>query len=253
MLLLKQILLSFQFLTRLPLSFVSPRFTTGVSVGSTVWCFPIVGAFIGSVLWGCVWCLNQLGVPYSLQCLAVLVIGILLTGALHEDGFADFFDGLGVYDRARALEVMRDSLVGSFGALALLVSFAWRGLALYELGSVELLGLSLLLTHIGARALMGGLLIFPLARSDGLAADSGRASWLQVLMALILMGLVFVAFLPPFVAFIAIVVSALGSGIIALIAVRRYGGLTGDIYGAGEQVAEMLLLSVFATLLTKTL
>lgn len=225
---------------------------TGVLVSSTVWCFPIVGAFIGAVLWGSVWCLDQLGVPFSLQCLAALIGGILLTGALHEDGLADFCDGLGVYDRARALAVMRDSQVGSFGALALLASFAWRGLALYELGSVELLGLCLLLTHMGARALMGGLLIFPLARSDGLAAHSGRASWVQVLMALILMGAVFVAFLPPFVALIAVAVSALGLGVIALIAMRRYGGLTGDIYGAGEQVAEMLLLSVFATLLTKT-
>lgn len=251
MLLLKHIFLCFQFLTRLPLSFVSPRFMTGVSVSSTVWCFPIVGAFIGAVLWGCVWCLNQLGVPFSLQCLAALIAGILLTGALHEDGLADFCDGLGVYDRARALEVMREAQVGSFGALALLVSFAWRGLALYELGSVELLGLCLLLTHMGARALMGGLLIFPLARSDGLASHSGRASWVQVLMALILMVAVFVVFLPPFIALIAILVSMLGVGLIVLIALRRYGGFTGDIYGAGEQVAEMLLLLSFATLLTK--
>lgn len=250
MLFIKHIILCFQFLTRLPLSFIPPRLVSGVSVSSTVWCFPIVGAFIGAVLWGCVWCLNQVGLPFSLQCLAVLIVGILLTGALHEDGFADFFDGLGVYDRARALEVMRDSQVGSFGALALLVSFAWRGLALYELGSVEVLGISLLLTHMGARALMGGLLLFPLARPDGLAAHSGQTSWLQVLLALMVMGVVFVALLHPFVALIAVGVSTLGLGIIALIALRRYGGLTGDVYGAGEQVAEMLLLSVFVILLT---
>ena len=224
-----------------------------VSVGSTVWCFPLVGAFIGSLLWTCVWGLDQVGVPFVLVCLAALILGIILTGALHEDGLADFCDGLGVYDRARALEVMRDSQVGSFGALALLVSFAWRGVALFELGSIELVGVSLLLAHIGARALMGTLMTLPLARSDGLAVLSGGASFRQVMIALVLMGGAFFSLLPFTVALVALSVSGGGVALVAFIALRRYGGLTGDIYGAGEQVAEMLLLAVFASILTKTL
>ncbi len=220
-----------------------------MSLASTVWCFPIIGAFIGSVLWGFVLFLDSLGVPFHLQCIAVLVLGICVTGALHEDGFADFFDGLGVYDRKRALEVMREAQVGSFGALALLVSFAWRGVALFELGSVYLVGLSLLLTHIGARGLMALMLLLPLARSDGLAVSSGKATWFTVLFALAFSGAVFFALLPWFVALMAFLISGAGLLLISLIAQRRYGGLTGDVYGAGEQVCEMLMLGVFASLL----
>lgn len=249
MLILKQIILCFQFLTRLPLpSFVFSS-SEKLSLAPTAWCFPLVGAFIGGLLWAALLLLEGLGVPFHLQCLSVLVLGIGLTGALHEDGFADFFDGLGVYDRARALEVMRDSQVGSFGALALLVSFSWRGIALMELGSVYLVGLSLLLTHIGARGLMTLMLLLPLARSDGLAATSGKAPWLAVLIALALTGGVLFAVLPWFVALMAFLISGAGLLIISLISLRRYGGLTGDVYGAGEQVCEMLMLGVFASLL----
>jgi adenosylcobinamide-GDP ribazoletransferase len=249
LLFLKQIILCFQFLTRLPLpSFVSSS-SEKLSLAAAAWCFPLVGAFIGGLLWGFLLALDGLNVPFYLQCVAVLVLGICLTGALHEDGFADFFDGLGVYDRARALEVMRDSQVGSFGALALLVSFAWRGVALFELGSVHLVGLSLLLAHIGSRGFMGALLLLPRARSDGLAVSSGVVSWISVLFALAFCAIVFFSLLPWYVVFLVFLISGAGVLIVSLIALRRYGGLTGDIYGAGQQVSEMLMLFVLASVL----
>ena len=246
MVVFKQIFLSFLFLTRLPLSNFS---TEKISLAAAAWCFPIVGAFIGCLLWAFLLVLEGIGVPFQLQCVAVLVFGICLTGALHEDGFADFFDGLGVYDRARALEVMRDSQVGSFGALALLVSFSFRGVALFELGSVHLVGLSLLLAHIGARGVMAAMLLLPKARSDGLAVSSGASNWVSVLVALIICAVVFFALLPWYVAALALLFAGCGALIVALIALRRYKGLTGDVYGAVEQVSEMLMLAVFASLL----
>lgn len=246
MIVFRHILLCFQFLTRIPL----PRFSLDkISLAATAWCFPVVGGVIGGMLWGGLLALDWLGVSFHLQVVAVLVLGLCLTGALHEDGLADFFDGLGVYDRARALEVMRDSQVGSFGALALLVSFAFRGVALVELGSVYLVGLSLLLAHMGARGMMAVLLLFPRARTDGLAVSCGAPNWVSVFFALAFCVAVFFVLLPWHVAALAFLVAGAGALIISLIAMRRYSGLTGDIYGAGEQVSEILLLIVFATLL----
>ena len=105
------------FFTRLPLP--TFFFQRAFSLSETCWCWPLVGTLIGGVVYGVMSLLLILNVPVGLVILAGLGIGIVLTGALHEDGLADFCDGLGVADKARALEVMKDSQVGSFGALAL--------------------------------------------------------------------------------------------------------------------------------------
>ncbi len=228
------------FFTRLPLP--SFFFKRVFSLSETSWCWPLVGALIGGVVYGVMSLLLMLQVPAGLVVLAGLGVGIVLTGALHEDGFADFFDGLGVTDRARALEVMKDSQVGSFGALALLFSFAWRGVALFELVQLGQGPLGALLMHMGGRGLMTPLLLFPLAKTSGRAFEAVQGDnkpWLGVCFAMAFIGGMFLFVLP-----IWLTLSALGLGLfivflIGLIAFKRFGGMTGDVYGAAEQGAEM--------------
>ena len=88
--------------------------------------FPVVGAVIGLMI-GMVWLgLNELVSPLTSATIAVMV-GVMITGAFHEDGLADTADSLGGYTPERRLEIMKDSRVGTFGVLALvfLSWFAW--------------------------------------------------------------------------------------------------------------------------------
>lgn len=253
---LAQLLLSLVFLTRLPLpSFVHEWLgRRDIRLAESAWSFPLIGGFIGLVAAGAMLGLGYIGVPVGLQILVALGVGIILSGALHEDGFADFFDGLGVYDKGRALEVMHDSRVGSFGALALIFSFCWRGIALYELSLLGshggYLALGLFLSHVGGRGFMAGLLFLPMARTDGLASKAGRAGLFGVIVALSISALIFIGLLPLYEALICLAVTGVCVVVLGIVAMHRYGGMTGDIYGAGEQVGEMAVLGALVSCLT---
>lgn len=246
----KEMIFSLLFFTRLPFPFLSKIDLSKTSLSSTAWCFPIIGAWIGGLMWGVMLALEVMGLPFGLICILVIVLGVCITGALHEDGLADFCDGLGVHDRARALEVMRDSQVGTFGALALVASIGWRVVALYELETAFQAGLALFFAHIGARGFMTILMLYPLARTDGLASSVGGASLIKVLIALGITSSIFLAALPVVVFVFVLGFSLLGLTLVGFIALRRYGGMTGDIYGAGEQICECVILGVLASLVT---
>src|SRR5262245_52561252 len=111
------------FLTRLPMPHpdgaMSPNFVRAHRM------FPVVGALIGAAVGCCCLLLRWLGLPDLAAAALALGAGAILTGALHEDGLADVADGFGGgRDKAAKLEIMRDSRLGTYGALILLVSFA---------------------------------------------------------------------------------------------------------------------------------
>ena len=237
--------LAIGFFTRLPMP--SFFFQRAFSLRETCWSWPLVGALIGGVMAGVISLLLMLHVPAGLVVLAGLGVGIVLTGALHEDGFADFFDGLGVADKARALEVMKDSQVGSFGALALLFSFSWRAVALFELVRLGAGPLGALLMHVGGRGLMTPLLLFPLAKPTGRAFEAGKEGakpFLGVGVSLAFISTVFLWVLPVWLAVLVLGVGLFIVFLIGLVAVKRFGGMTGDVYGAAEQGAEMSVVGV---------
>ncbi len=122
---LPEFLLAFTFLTRAP----TPQFELpeGSSLGTAVWAFPLVGALVGLTGGAAFLALEALlGFPASqLSMVLALVAMVLMTGALHADGWADFWDGIGGgRTRARKLEIMRDSHTGTYGVLALVAALA---------------------------------------------------------------------------------------------------------------------------------
>lgn len=247
------------FLSRLPLpdELFKKRSDTKVAdykledykLASAVWAFPLVGFLIGAAVAGLLFGLEFAGVPFSLQCVAALGFGLIVTGALHEDGLADFADGLGVTDQNRILEVMREPQIGSFGVLALLFSLLWRGVAFYEFGNVAELAVVLMVVHAGARGLIAPLLLLPVASQTGLAYGAGRAGYLPVVAALCFTALIFLMLLPFQVALMGVFIGAIFVGGVALLAMKRLRGMTGDVYGAAEQAAEMSLLLILVTML----
>jgi adenosylcobinamide-GDP ribazoletransferase len=125
-----------QFLTRLPvpqsLSFSPDRLHAATRY------FPLVGALVG-VFGAIVFTLSHLVFPQSVAALISMCATLLATGAFHEDGLADTFDGIGGgAARERALEIMKDSRIGAYGACALVMAFALKGAALFAMPTVAM-------------------------------------------------------------------------------------------------------------------
>lgn len=235
------------FFTRLPVS------TSGSSHQhadrSLVDCipfFPVTGLLIGFVS-GAVWALSSLIFPSAISAGLAIAAGILVTGALHEDGLADCADGLGgTSDRSRALEIMRDSRIGTYGAIALILSVGLRWAALASL-PVNAGFAALMIVHAVSRtSIVTAMVTSQYARPKGLGsmaqgeastADIAIAYGVAAILALILGGL----------GGVTASVIGLGAGWLFLQYLKiRLGGYTGDGLGAIQQVSEIAILSVLA-------
>ncbi len=157
-------------LTRLPVGRLA---RTAPPPGQAVWAYPVVGAMVGLAGAGVFWAAAAAGLPPTLSALFAVATTMLLTGGLHEDGLADTADGFGGgRDRARKLAIMRDSRIGSYGALALMLSLAVRVAALAAMRHPAVA--MIVSGALGRGAMVGLLLMLRPARRDGLAASLGK-------------------------------------------------------------------------------
>ena len=238
---LRDLKVALLFLTRLPIQVDGA--VTMRDLAAAVYAFPLVGAVIGLLAGLAYWITLQLSLPALPAALIAIVTMLLLTGALHEDGLADTADGLGGRDRARALEIMADSRIGSFGALALMVSLLARLIALAPMWDPRQVAMVLVGAAMASRAVMPVVMLLqPSARGDGLAAATGRPEPVRVMLGCFLAIGVTVMLLPLPVAVPALVASAAFSLLVAAWLGRRLGGCTGDTLGAVQQVAEIAFL-----------
>ncbi|WFU38316.1 adenosylcobinamide-GDP ribazoletransferase [Bradyrhizobium sp. CB82] len=213
------------------------------------WTLPVAGLLVG-LLGAAVYALAfALGVTPGPAAMLGLASTIIITGALHEDGLSDAADGLGGGTRARKLEIMRDSRIGSFGVCALVVSLGLRWSALAAIAAPRSVLIALLLAHVAARA---GLPLFmalvPPARTDGLSAGAGRPAGPNAAIALGLGAILLAIGFGPGKAILAVILLAFIGLLTAWFAIRQLGGQTGDILGAYEQVAETAILLMAASL-----
>ena len=235
------------FLTRIPAG--EPRAVdepgaNGWALADTAWAFPLVGAGIGAVA-AIVFLAAQLaGLGDWPAALLAILAGLLLTGALHEDGLADSADGLfGGSDREHRLAIMRDSRHGSFAVLALVLSVGLRAAALAQTGEAVFAGLALVAAHAGSRALLPlAMWAMPPARDDGLGAAAGRPRLGSVVAAALIALAIAAAALGPVHGFVALAAAAASVAAGGAVAQRRIGGYTGDILGALQQIGEIVML-----------
>jgi adenosylcobinamide-GDP ribazoletransferase len=259
---IRHYLLAIQFFTRLPVTgalAVWVGFSPAMLRASAAH-FPGVGWLVGGFVAGFTWGLLHLlpASPFAPLVAAVLgtVLGVLITGAFHEDGLADVADGLGgTQNRARALEIMKDSRVGAFGAIAMVLVLMTKVALLALLGSLpsvdsyRLLCVALFVAHVVSRT--WPLLIIRLLPHVGDTA----ASKSKPLADQITLGSLGVAFLWCFSALalvqtawqainlVAVCAALLASGIAFVVMwrwfARRLQGFTGDCLGATQQVCEL--------------
>jgi adenosylcobinamide-GDP ribazoletransferase len=225
--------------TRLPLG--SPARIESPDLVRASWALPVGGALVGAAGAWAFWIASELRLPPTLAAALALVATLLLTGALHEDGLADTADGFGGgWERARKLEIMRDSRLGTYGACALVMSLLLRWAALADLASPLPAASALVAAHVAA--LPAFMHVVPPARSEGLSARAGQpALWPAAVAALI--GVLAMALLLGGPAMVIGLVLATSAGfLMAWLCLRQIGGQTGDVLGALEQVIETVIL-----------
>ncbi len=206
---------------------------------------PLVG-WVVAVAGAAALYLLDLVLPASLAVILSMALTVRLTGALHEDGFADACDGLGGgWDKAQILAIMKDSRIGSYGAIGVVLMLLAKAAALIELASIgpATAAIALLVAHPLSRlAAVGVLHALPYARSDDSSKAGGvaqRLSRAELAMASAFGLLPALIFLAPLQTLAALTLVALVTLWLARSFLRRLGGHTGDLLGAVQQAAEL--------------
>jgi adenosylcobinamide-GDP ribazoletransferase len=235
---------SLAFFSRLPM----PGGSVAANLHASAGAWPLAGLLVALVPAAILCVLRGAGIPGLVAAAVALATLSALTGGLHEDGLADTADGFGGgAGRDSKLAIMRDSRIGSFGALALVFTVLVRTAALALLafdpgqGAVALLCVAVLSR---AAALWHWHQLLP-ARADGLGAGAGRPDWLALLVG-IAAGIVAVIVLAAFfggAALFALALAVLTVIAFTIFARRQIGGYTGDTVGAAQQVAETVLFA----------
>jgi adenosylcobinamide-GDP ribazoletransferase len=233
------------FLTRLPMPHPTEPMPANFIRAQRM--FPIVGAAIGGAVGLVCLGMRMMGVPDLAAAALALGASAILTGALHEDGLADVADGFGGgRDPAAKLEIMRDSRLGTYGVLILMVSFAAKLAALAALPDAFVVQ-SLIAAHALARGVLPAMAMrLPYARKDGLAANAGRPDATTAAIAGALALVIALLSLPWSGALGAALVAAACAIGMAWLAQRQIGGQTGDVLGGAEQVGETAILVLLA-------
>ncbi|QLF70761.1 adenosylcobinamide-GDP ribazoletransferase [Peteryoungia desertarenae] len=242
------------FLSRLP---IPDRFFVGHDgrLTKTVAAFPLAGLLLSLPAAFLMLILLSLHTSALLVALMAITIQIFITGGLHEDGLSDTTDGLGAgRDRQRALEIMKDSRLGSYGALAMILSLGLRVTALAAIAA-NLPAISAALVFVAASVGSRALIVWhwstlPPARPDGVASGAGQPEPEATRFALLSgLALVAVTTLPAitFATFLGAIVAAIMAAFAFTSNVRRrLGGQTGDTIGACQQIAETAFLVALA-------
>lgn len=228
------------FYTRIPVSRKLP-YSDEMLNQATRW-FPFIGWIVGGIGAGAFYGL-QFVFPVNLAILLSMLATVFVTGAFHEDGFADFCDGFGGgYTKEKILAIMKDSRIGTYGSIGLVGMLATKFLSLSSI-DVKLIPLMLVAAHALSR-LMPVVVIFTseYARADleSKSKPIGKKGKTTDLLMAIFFGLSLLAFLP--LLFSAIIVPAL---LLVTAVFRKYitgklGGYTGDCLGALQQLSEVL-------------
>ncbi len=227
------------FLTRLPL----PSATANPAhLGNTPAYFPLVGLLIGLVVALADWGL-RLVLPPQVTSALVLILLLAITGGLHVDGLADTCDGFfATADPQRRMEIMRDSRSGSFGVAGVVVILLLQYAALNELPANDRAAALVLMTTLSRWAMSLAVVFFPYARAEGLGAafrTGGR--WRNALLATVSAVLIGLAVWGLPASALLVAVAAL-SWLMGWLLLRRLPGLTGDCYGAINEVTQAIVL-----------
>ena len=217
---------------------------TAKELGQSSAFYPIVGLALGGILIGV---LNGMSFYFSQMVSAaiVLTLWVVLTRAIHFDGFLDACDGLfGGFNPEKRMLIMRDSRVGAFallgGTVLLITMFSTI------ISSNNMAGSLILAPVFGRWSLTFALVLFPYARGEGMGKDiKDNSSWKQLLFAS-LTTLIITWFIAQWLGIIIFGIVIILSSLWLRYVLRLLPGLTGDIYGATCILIELMVLIIFS-------
>ena len=232
------------FFSRIPVRPAPASFDLRQSAGA----WPVAGlllAIVPAILFAVA---SALKLPPVVSALLALAAMAVLTGGMHEDGLADTADGFGGgANREDRLILMRDSRLGTYGALALVFVIVLKAVALGSIGlspgraalavvAVAVISRALALWHWSATG--------P-ARAEGMAVSAGRPDAASLTVGLVAGAVALVVLVPTFrlAALFAILLAAVAIMLFSRLTEHQIGGHTGDTIGAAQQIAETLLLA----------
>ncbi|MCH2164271.1 MAG: adenosylcobinamide-GDP ribazoletransferase [Marinovum sp.] len=203
--------------------------------------YPLVGVVVGSIAAFVLW-IAQLIWAWPIAVIMAVATAVWITGALHEDGLADTADGLGgAATRERALDIMRDSSIGVYGLIALLVVVSLKVFALFSMSFLTAYG-ALLLAHVISRYAPVALIHFmTYARREGAKfatpsiSSGGHGLGLLTAVVFGVVGMVFLGWS----LLLGLLIASLAVLWLSWRAQNKLGGYTGDILGASQQLAEL--------------
>ena len=231
-----------QFLTRIPV-----RLRSAPNLTACVPWFPVVGGAIGATVGLVVVGLMEV-VPASVAAAVGVVFGLILTGAFHEDGLADTADALGGWSPEQRRQILKDSRHGSYGVAAMCSTIVLRIVCVASLGPAAAFA-GLVAAHtLGRGAAVAVMGTAPPVPAEGLGADYSRGlralpTALGVSASLVIAAVATGWWVAPLA--VAAGLAALG---VTMLARRAFGGVSGDLLGAVEQVGEILVLIVVTAL-----
>ena len=242
---LEELGLAVGLLTRFPL----PVFTSSgaTTIASALWAYPIAGALVGAAAGVVFWLATIAGFSALACVLLAMGAALLAAGGFHEDGLSDFWDGIGGgTSREAKLIIMRDSRIGAYGVMALMLTLALQATFLVSLQHYAGTG-TVIAALIAAESAARGAIAVPLffllpARRDGLGATMTGLTGGQLSITALLASVVALACLGA--GGIALLGGAvLGAAFVTLLAWRFLGGFTGDVLGAAAATGRMAALA----------
>jgi adenosylcobinamide-GDP ribazoletransferase len=234
-------------LTRLPVRVNTARATARGA--RAAWAWPLAGVIVNAIAAAAAVAAVWSGLPVGVAALLLIAVQMIVTGAMHEDGLADSVDGLwGGWDKERRLAIMKDSQIGTYGVLALLVSVLLRWMLWTTILGPMLWPAALAIGALSRLPMIFLAFALPHARGNGLSHAVGRpaaqtlalGAGVATLIAAPLLGLM---------AVLVIGVMALVALVWARIARGKIGGQTGDILGASQQLTEIAALACLVSAL----
>lgn len=242
-------LAALQFLTRVPV-----RLRREPSLVAAVPWFPVVGGVVGSAVGAAAAGLWHV-VPAAVGAAVAVLLGVFLTGAFHEDGLADIADAFaGGWTREARLRILDDPLHGSYGVAALCGSIVLRVIAAASIAASGPAAVfaTLVAAHATSRAAaVGAMGTVPVAKAEGLGAEYARSVTPARAAAGVTAGLGITVVATGWWALPFAAAALLGAATMSWLAVRKIGGISGDVLGGIQQVSECLVLVVASGLATR--
>jgi len=239
-------LAAIQFLTSIPIPL--KRELSPEQLGRATAYFPVVGLIIGGILIVLNWLLGFI-LPASVVNALLIVALVIITGALHLDGFADTCDGIAGHKTVEERwQVMHDSRTGAFGVVGIVLLLLVKYIALNNIPPVFTIAVLLFMPVVSRWAMVYAIFVFRYARPSGLGTAFKKATrWPEFTTATIITMVIAIALFPLFsiTGFLLIFGIWIITTAFSFYLKYKFAGLTGDTYGAINEVAEVMAL-VFA-------